>query len=153
MILLILATATTFSWTLTIAYLPQRLVDLLAAAHTSPSLFLIGSMILLIVLGSILEGLPALLILAPLLLPIAIELGVNQLHFGIVLLIAMAIGAFTPPFGVGFYIVCAVLGTTVERSTKAMLPYFAVLCVGLVVVGLVPWFTVVLPTALGLGAE
>lgn len=153
MILLILAMATTFSWTLTIAYLPQTLVDILTDLHTGPTLFLIGSMILLIVLGSILEGLPALLILAPLLLPIASDMGISQLHFGIVLLIAMALGAFTPPVGAGFYIACAVLGTTVERSTKAMLPYFVVLCVGLVLVGLVPWFTTVLPAVFGLNVR
>ena len=97
MILLILATATTFSWTLTIAYLPQRLVDLLTIVQATPWLFLMGSIALLIVLGSILKGLPALLILAPLLLPIASDMGISQLHFGIVLLIAMTIGAFTPP--------------------------------------------------------
>ena len=101
-------------------------------------------------LGSILEGLPALLILAPLLLPIASDMGISQLHFGIVLLIAMAFGAFTPPVGAGFYIACAVLGTTVERSSKAMVPYFVVLCIGVVIVGLVPWFTTVLPMAFGL---
>jgi tripartite ATP-independent transporter DctM subunit len=150
MILLILATATTFSWTLTIAYLPQRLVDLLTTVQATPWLFLIGSIALLIVLGSILEGLPALLILAPLLLPIASDMGISQLHFGIVLLIAMAIGAFAPPVGAGFYISCAVLGTTVERSSKAMVPYFIVLCIGVVLVGLVPWFTIVLPRAFGL---
>lgn len=150
MILLILAMATTFSWTLTIAYLPQTLVDILTNFNTGPTLFVIGSMVLLIVLGSILEGLPALLILAPLLLPIAGDMGISQLHFGIVLLIAMALGAFTPPVGAGFYIACAVLGTTVERSSKAMVPYFAVLFVGLVLVGLVPWFTTVLPMAFGL---
>ena len=94
-----------------------------------------------------LEGLPALLILAPLLLPIASDMGISQLHFGIVLLIAMAIGAFAPPVGAGFYISCAVLGTTVERSSKAMVPYFIVLCIGVVLVGLVPWFTIVLPRA------
>jgi tripartite ATP-independent transporter DctM subunit len=153
MILMILATATTFSWTLTIAYLPQRLVDLLTDVEATPWLFLIGSIVLLIVLGSILEGLPALLILAPLLLPIASDMGISELHFVIVLLIAMAIGAFAPPIGAGFYISCAVLGTTVERSAKAMVPYFVVLCIGVVLVGLVPWFTIVLPTAFGLSVR
>ena len=74
-------------------------MDLLTTVQATPWLFLMGSIALLIVLGSILEGLPRFFILAPLLLPIASDMGISQLHFGIVLLIAMAIGAFTPPVG------------------------------------------------------
>jgi tripartite ATP-independent transporter DctM subunit len=100
MVLFILAAASGFSWTLTVAYLPQRLVDLLHGINDNAALFMIGSMVLLIVIGSLLEGLPALIILAPLLLPIAGSIGLSELHFGIVLLIAMGVGAFLPPAGV-----------------------------------------------------
>lgn len=88
---------------------------------------------------------------APLLLPIAGQLGVNELHYGIVLLIAMGTGAFLPPAGVGFYITCAILGADAERAARAMLPYLAVLIAGLLVVTFVPWFTLFLPRAFGLG--
>jgi tripartite ATP-independent transporter DctM subunit len=151
MVLFILAAASGFSWALTVAYLPQRLVDLLHGIHDNTALFLIGSIALLIVVGSVLEGLPALIILAPLLLPIAGGLGLSQLHYGIVLLIAMGIGAFLPPAGVGFYVACAIIGTDIETASSAMLPYLVVLVIALLIVAFVPWFTVFLPRALNLG--
>jgi len=148
LILFILAAASSFAWALTVARLPQRLVAMLTGVHQSQWLFLVASIVLLIVAGSILEGLPALLILAPLLMPIATRVGVNDLHYGIVLVIAMGIGAFIPPVGVGFYVTCAVCGTTIERSARAMVPFVIVLCLGLLVVALVPWFTLYLPAKL-----
>ncbi len=151
MVLFILGGATSFAWTLTIAQLPHRLVGLLTNAQQSHWTFLVASILLLIVAGSVLEGLPALLILAPLLMPIASQVGVNQLHYGIVLIIAMGIGTFMPPIGVGFYITCAVCETTIEDSARAMIPFLIVLCVGLLVVALVPWFTLYLPIRLQLG--
>jgi len=151
MVLFILGAASGFSWALTVAYLPQRLVDLLHGIDNNTVLFLIGSIALLIVVGSVLEGLPALIILAPLLLPIAGGIGLSELHYGIVLLIAMGIGAFLPPAGVGFYVACAIMGTDIEGASRAMMPYLAVLIVALLIVAFVPWFTVFLPGALGLG--
>jgi tripartite ATP-independent transporter DctM subunit len=150
MVLFILAAASGFSWTLTVAYLPQRLVDLLHAINDNPVLFMIGSIVLLIVVGSLLEGLPALIILAPLLLPIAGQIGLSELHYGIVLLIAMGVGAFLPPAGVGFYVACAIMRTDIEGASRAMIPYLIVLIAGLMIVAFVPWFTVFLPRAFGL---
>lgn len=112
---------------------------------------MLASILLLIVAGSLLDGLPALPILAPILMPIATQIGVNELHYGIVLVIAMGIGAFIPPVGVGFYITCAVCETTIEKSGRAMIPFIVVLCLGLVLVALVPWFTLFLPTRLHVG--
>jgi TRAP-type C4-dicarboxylate transport system permease large subunit len=113
-------------------------------------LFLIASIVLLIVTGSILEGLPAMLILGPLLVPMAEQIGVNPLHYSIVILIAMGIGVFVPPVGVGFYIATAVFGTNIEHAARAMLPYFLTLCVGLLLVAFIPWVTLVLPDLFGL---
>jgi len=151
MVLFILGGASSFSWALTVAYLPQRLVDLLHGIGDNTALFLIGSIALLIVIGSVLEGLPALIILAPLLLPIAGGIGLNELHYGIVLLIAMGIGAFLPPAGVGFYVACAIMRTDIEPASRAMVGYLLVLIIGLMIVAFVPWFTVFLPHALNLG--
>ena len=146
-----LAAASSFSWVLTVAYLPQRLVELLASVQESGWLFMMGSILLLIVVGSILEGLPALLILAPILMPIAVQVGINPLHYGIVLLIAMGIGLFMPPIGVGFYVSCAVCETTIERASRAMIPYLLVLVIGLLLVAFVPWFTLALPELFHMG--
>ena len=149
MVLFILAAASAFSWALTIASLPQHLVELLHGVNNSSLIFLLGSILLLIVAGSLLEGLPALNVLAPLLLPIAVQIGLSPLHYGIVLVIAMGIGAFMPPAGVGFYVCCAIQQTEVEPASRAMVPYLAVLVVGLLVVAFVPAFTLVLPHAFG----
>jgi tripartite ATP-independent transporter DctM subunit len=151
MVLFILGAASGFSWALTVAYLPQRLVDLLHGIDDNTVLFLIGSIALLIVVGSVLEGLPALIILAPLLIPVAGGIGLSELHYGIVLLIAMGIGAFLPPAGVGFYVACAIMGTNIETASRAMMPYLVVLIIALLIVSFVPWFTVFLPRALNLG--
>jgi tripartite ATP-independent transporter DctM subunit len=145
MILFILAGASSFAWTLTVAQLPQRLVGLLGGVQDSQLFFILASIVLLIVTGTLLEGLPALVILAPILLPIAQQIGVSQLHFGIVLLIAMGIGAVMPPVGALFYIACAVCETTIEKSGRAMIPFLVVLCFALLLVALVPWFTLYLP--------
>jgi tripartite ATP-independent transporter DctM subunit len=150
MVLFILATASAFSWMLTVARLPQRLVELLHSFNDSSAIFMIGSVVLLILTGSLLEGLPALNVLAPLLLPIAGQIGINELHYGIVLVIAMGIGAFMPPAGVGFYVCCAIQRTHIEEASRAMLPYLGVLVAGLLIVAFVPWFTLLLPRAVGL---
>jgi len=150
MVLFTLAAAQTFSWALSAAQMPQALATLVFSWRDNTTLFLLASIVALVVLGSLLEGLPALLILAPLLLPIATKLGISDLHYGIVLLIAMGVGAFLPPLGVGFYIACAIARAPMGASTRAMMPYVAVLLVGLLLVTFVPWFTLALPRASGL---
>ncbi len=150
MVMFILAAASSFAWALTVANLPHRLVGLLSGVHQSQWVFMLASIVLLIVTGLVLEGLPALLILAPILLPIASRVGISQLHYGIVLLIAMGIGAFMPPVGVGFYFACAVCETTIEKSSREMIPFIIVLCIGLLIVALVPWFTLSLPAVFGM---
>ena len=149
MVLFTLAAAQTFSWSLSAAQLPQALAAVVFSWRDNTVFFLLASIVALVVLGSLLEGLPALLILAPLLLPIATKLGISDLHYGIVLLIAMGVGAFLPPLGVGFYIACAIARAPMGPSTRAMVPYVLVLLAGLLVVTFVPWFTLFLPRALG----
>ncbi len=149
MVLFIIASAGSFAWTLTAANLPAALIQVLHLAGDSPTLFLIGSLILLITVGSLLEGLPVLIILGPLLLPIATQLGIDSIHYAMVILLAMGIGIFIPPIGICFYISCAVSGADVEATSKTMLPYLAVLIAGVLAVAFVPWFTHVIPHLLG----
>jgi tripartite ATP-independent transporter DctM subunit len=147
MILFILAAATAFSWVLSAAQVPQTLVAAITSWHSGPALFLLISVVMLVFLGSLLEGLPAVLILAPLLLPLAGRVGIDELHYAIVLLIAIGIGAFLPPLGVGFYVCCSVAGTKIGPSARVMWPYAGVLVAGLLIVAFVPWFTLALPHA------
>ena len=149
MVLLIISAASSFGFTLTIALVPQRLVTLLNYVGNSPAVFMIGSIVLLIVVGSLLEGLPALNILVPLLFPIATQLGISQLQYGVVLVISMGLGTFLPPVGASFYVCCAVAGSDLERASAAMVPYVIVLLISLLIIAFVPWFTLALPRYFG----
>jgi tripartite ATP-independent transporter DctM subunit len=148
-LLFIFAAASSFSWTLTVAYLPQRLVMLLQSVGDSQVIFMICSIVLLILVGVLLEGLPSLNVLAPLLIPIAGKLGLSELHYALVLIIAMGIGGFMPFAGVGFYVCCAVMRCDIETASRAMFPYLVVLLAGLLIVAFVPWFTLALPHYFG----
>ena len=148
-LLFIFAAASGFSWTLTVAYLPQRLVALLHSVGNSTEIFMISSIVLLIVVGVLLEGLPSLNVLAPLLLPIAGKLGLSELHYALVLIIAMGVGGFMPLAGVGFYVCCAIMRCDIEAASRAMLPYLVVVLIGLVIVAFVPWFALFLPNYFG----
>jgi tripartite ATP-independent transporter DctM subunit len=148
-LLFIFAAASSFSWTLTVAYLPQRLVMLLQSVGDSQIIFMICSIVLLILVGVLLEGLPSLNVLAPLLIPIAGKLGLSELHYALVLIIAMGIGGFMPFAGVGFYVCCAVMRCDIEAASRAMLPYLVMLIAGLLLVAFVPWFTLALPHYFG----
>jgi len=148
-LLFIFAAASGFSWTLTVAYLPQRLVDLLHSVGNSTAIFMLGSIGLLIAVGVLLEGLPSLNVLAPLLIPIAGKLGLSELHYALVLIIAMGIGGFMPLAGVGFYVCCAIMRADIEAASRAMLPYLGMVLVGLLIVAFVPWLALFLPHYFG----
>jgi tripartite ATP-independent transporter DctM subunit len=148
-LLFIFAAASGFSWSLTVAYLPQRLVALLHSVGNSTEIFMIGSIALLIIAGVLLEGLPSLNVLAPLLLPIAGSVGLSGLHYALVLIIAMGVGGFMPLAGVGFYVCCAIMRCNVEEASQAMLPYLVVVLLGLLIVAFVPWFALFLPRYFG----
>ncbi|MBA4790244.1 MAG: TRAP transporter large permease subunit [Rhizobiales bacterium] len=145
MVLFIVAAAGAFGWTLSAADLHTQLIDLLALAGNNHTIFMLGSILLLMVVGALLEGLPALIILGPVLLPIATGLGIDAVHYGIVMILAMGVGIFMPPIGIGFYISCAVMGSSVERTSQAMTPYFLTLLAGVLTIAFVPWFTHVVP--------
>jgi len=148
-LLFIFAAASGFSWTLTVAYLPQRLVALLHVMGGSVEIFMLGSIALLVLVGVLLEGLPSLNVVAPLLIPIAGKLGLSEMHYALVLIIAMGIGGFMPLAGVGFYVCCAIMRSDIEKASRAMLPYLLVVLIGLVIVAFVPWFALALPRYFG----
>ena len=145
MVLFVLASASSFAWVLTAANLPQELIALLSGPHQSRLIFMAGSVALLIMIGSLLEGLPALIILAPLLLPIAVGMGIDAVQYGIVLILAMGVGAFIPPIGIGFYVSASVVGSDLESAARAMVPYAAVLVLAVLLIAFVPAITLAVP--------
>jgi tripartite ATP-independent transporter DctM subunit len=153
MILFMVSAGGAFSWTLTIGGLPDLITKFLNSLGGSSTVFMVMSILTLIIMGSMLEGLPSLLIFGPMLLPLAGRYGINELHFGIVLIIAMGIGTFIPPFGICYFVTCSVLESTVEESTPRFLPYLVITIVGLIVIAAVPWFSLALPAALHLSIK
>ena len=151
LVLFIVAAAQSLAFILTLQQFPHALAQAMIAlsqdAGASP--FLILSIAILIVMGSILEGAAALIIFAPLLLPVAAQIGINGLHFGVVLVIAMGIGLFAPPLGLGLYGACLIGGVPIEATIKPMLGYLGLLLLCLMVIAFVPGLTLWLPHRLG----
>lgn len=141
--LFIIANAAVLSQALTIDRVPEQIADALnSVGGRAP--FMILSLVILVVLGALLEGLPSIVVFAPLFLPIAQGLGINPLQYGIALLIAMGIGSFAPPIGAGLYVAAVIGETTVEKVMRPAFMYTAILLVGLAVVASVPAITLVL---------
>ncbi len=151
-ILFIVAAASSVSFALTIEQVPQMASStMIAFAHAHGSLmFLLLSVLIMIVFGAVLEGAPALIIFGPLLTPIASQLGIHPLHFGTVMVIAMGLGLFAPPLGLGLFATCAITGTEVKNVARPMAKYLAVLFVTLLVLVFVPAFSLWLPRQLGM---
>lgn len=150
MILFTISAGAAFSWAMTIAGLPHLLVEFLNLLGGSVTVFLIISLIALVILGGVLEGLPALLVTVPPLMPIALQYGIDPIHYAIVLIFAMGMGCFLPPFGIGFYVSCSIGECSTERVTLRLIPYTLVLAAGLLLVTFIPWLSLVLPKALHL---
>src|SRR6202011_3141381 len=112
-------------------------------------LFLLLSIAILIVMGSVLEGAAALIIFGPLLVPVATQLGIAPLHFGVVLVIAMGLGLFAPPLGLGLYGACLIGNVPIEQTIKPILGYLGLLLLCLLVIAFVPAISTALPRALG----
>ncbi|MBV8582051.1 MAG: TRAP transporter large permease subunit, partial [Candidatus Eremiobacteraeota bacterium] len=140
-ILLIIGTATAMGWALAQSGFSAQLAAAMAHVPGGAAGFLAISVVVFVVLGSVLEGIPAIVLFGPLLFPIARTLGVNEVHYAIVAVLAMGLGLFAPPFGVGFYSACAVGKVVPDAAMTRMAPYLAALALALVVVAAVPWLS------------
>ncbi len=140
-ILLIIGTASAMAWALTQAGFAHSLAVMMGSLPGGKVGFLAVSIVLFIVLGSVLEGLPAMVLFGPLLFPIAEQVGVNVVHYAIVAILAMGIGLFSPPFGVGFYQTCLIGRASSDESLGRVWPYMATLVAALIIVAAVPWLS------------
>ena len=141
-ILLIIGTASAMAWSLTQAGFAQTLTDMMTRLPGGRAGFLAISIVVFIVLGSVLEGLPAMVLFGPLLFPVAQTLGIHLVQYAIVAILAMGIGLFSPPFGVGFYQTCLIGKVRSDEAFGRIWPYMAVLVAALIVVAAVPWLSV-----------
>jgi tripartite ATP-independent transporter DctM subunit len=141
-LLLIIALAGTMSWALTQSGFASDLVHLMTNLPGGRIGFFAASILMFVVLGSVLEGIPAIVLFGPLLFPAAQALGIHQVHYAIVVLLSMGLGLFAPPFGYGYYTACAISEVSPDDAMGNMLPYLAAFAVAIVVIALVPWLTV-----------
>ena len=146
----LLGTAGVVAWILVVERVPQLLLDAMLAVPGGATIFLVLTAVLFIALGAVLEGLPAVVILLPTFLPVVKRLGIDVVHYSTVVVAATGIGLFLPPIGVGFFIACGIARVSVDGASRAMMPYVVMMCLGLLVVILVPWVTLVLPALLKL---
>jgi TRAP-type C4-dicarboxylate transport system permease large subunit len=129
------------AWGLTQSGFSQDLAQWMAGIPGGGYGFLAISIVAFIILGSALEGIPAIVLFGPLLFPIAREAGVHEVHYAMVVIFAMGIGLFAPPFGVGYYGACAISKVHPDEGLKHIWGYVAALLVGLVIVAAVPWIS------------
>jgi tripartite ATP-independent transporter DctM subunit len=141
-IMLIIAAATSMSWALTQSGFAQQLTNALQAAHGGRGMFMFLSCILFMVLGSVLEGIPAIVLFAPLLFPIAAQFGISDVQYAIVAVLSMGIGLHAPPIGVGYYAACIIGKASPDEAMLRAFPYLAAIAVALIFVATIPWLSI-----------
>ena len=141
-ILLIIGAATAMAWGLTQSGFSRALSEAMSTLPGGAASFMAVSIVAFIVLGSVLEGIPAIVLFGPLLFPIAKAVGIHEVHYAMVVILSMGIGLFAPPFGVGYYAACAIGRVNPDEGIGPIMAYLIALFVGLVVVALVPWISI-----------
>ena len=141
-ILLIIGTATAMAWGLTQSGFSKWLAQLMASLPGGASMFMAVSLVTFVVLGSVLEGIPAIVLFGPLLFPIAKQLGIHEVHYAMVVVLSMGLGLFAPPVGVGYYAACAIGNVNPDVGIKPILAYLLALFIGIVIVACVPWISI-----------
>ena len=141
-ILLIIGLATAMAWALTQSGFSASLVAAMEQMPGGPRAFLAVSIVLFVVLGSVLEGIPAIVLFGPLLFPVARALGIHDVHYAMVVILSMGLGLFAPPMGVGFYAACAIGKVSPDRVVSRVWGYLGALFIALLVVAFVPWLSI-----------
>ena len=141
-ILLIIGAATAMGWALTQSGFSRDLAAAMTGLPGGKFTFMIMSIVAFVILGSVLEGIPAIVLFGPLLFPIAHQVGIHEVHYAMVVILAMGIGLFAPPFGVGYYAACAIGRVNPDDGMRPIWPYLLALLIGLLVVAAVPWISI-----------
>ena len=141
-ILLIIGCATAMAWGLTQSGFSKLLAQTMAGLPGGAPMFMAVSILAFTVLGSVLEGIPAIVLFGPLLFPIARALGIHDVHYAMVVILSMGLGLFAPPLGVGYYAACAIGRVNPDEGIRPIVGYMAALLVGTVIVAYVPWISI-----------
>jgi len=147
-VMIMVGMATVFGWILTREQVPQAMAGVINYLGGGRVLFLLLINICFLFLGAILEGVPALIMTVPILLPLATQFGIDPVHFGIMLIANMGIGLFLPPIGLGVFIACSIGKITVSEIASPLIPYLAVNFATVLLITYWPWLTMVIPSLL-----
>ncbi len=141
-ILLIIGTATGMAWGLTQSGFSRALAQAMTGLPGGSASFIAVSILAFVILGSVLEGIPAIVLFGPLLFPIAKQVGVHEVHYAMIIILAMGMGLFAPPFGVGYYAACAIGRVDPAQGIRPIWGYMLALLVGLAIVAIFPWISI-----------
>lgn len=147
-IMIIIANAGMFGWILTREQVPQQVAGFFTSFSDSPIVFLLLVNVLLLFVGMFFETSASIIILAPLLTPIAVALGIDPVHFGMIMIVNLAMGMVTPPVGVNLFVACQVANIKLERLTKALIPFFFILILNILLITYIPAISTWLPSFL-----
>ena len=149
-VLFIVTAASVFAWLLTVSQAAQLLSDLILSITENKWVFLILVNLLVLFVGCFLDTIAAITILVPILLPIVLRLGIDPVHFGLILTLNLMIGLLHPPLGMVLFVLSRVAGLSVERTTRAILPWLVPLFIALICITFIPAITLWLPAQMGL---
>ena len=149
-VMLLIGASTAMSWMLSFENIPQNISAFLLEISDNPIVILLLINLLLIVVGAFLDMTPAVLIFTPIFLPVAMQLGMSPLQFGIMIVLNLSIGLCSPPVGAVLFITCAIAKTRLDKIIKPLLPLYVAMFVVLMLVTYVAWFSEALPAAFGL---
>jgi TRAP-type C4-dicarboxylate transport system permease large subunit len=140
-ILFIIGSATGMAWALTQSGFSHTLAAAMTQMPGGSWGFLVISIVAFIVLGSVLEGIPAMVLFGPLLFPVAKQLGIHEVHYAMVVILAMGVGLFAPPFGLGYYAACTIGRVSPDAAMGRIWAYLGCLVLGLLLIAAVPWIS------------
>nr|WP_319390013.1 TRAP transporter large permease [uncultured Cohaesibacter sp.] len=149
-VLLLVSVSIAMSWVMTRADIPQTVTSALLSISDNPFVLLLIINLVLIIVGIFMDMTPAILIFTPIFLPVAISIGMDPLHFGIMMIFNLCIGLCTPPVGIALFVGCSVAKVSVQSVIKPLLPFFFSMLVALVLVTVIPELSTAVPNALGL---
>ena len=145
MLMFIVANAFLFAYVLTSERIPEMLATQMISANLQPWMYLVIVNIMLLIAGNFMEPVAIILILAPVMLPVALQLGIDPIHLGIIFIVNMEIGMVTPPVGLNLFVTSGITGMSILEVVRASLPWLGILLLFLVLVTYVPWLSLVLP--------
>ena len=149
-VMILIGFAAAFGYIMTLMQIPQQITNAFTSVSKEPWIILLMINVLLLILGTLMDMAPLILIMTPILLPVATSIGVDPVHFGMIMMVNLGMGLITPPVGGVLFVGAAIAKLPIEQVTKALLPFFGAMLLVLALVTYVPFFSLWLPRAFGL---